>query len=157
MFKTPPIFHQSALKAPCFLKRASTAAKRQCWRSPSPMIPARPHLLLSQPNYEYRPAQTRLRVWRIARLTNEILVSCRLERKRTNQSLISSEGHAFYAFSGKNVSSCSSLAVSCNRTVLWDGESHVCRCKGKFSTPKLLLWELGQWLWWLFSCIFAEK
>lgn len=25
----------------------------------------------------------------------------------------------------------------------------MCRCKGKFSTPKLLLWESGQWMGWL--------
>lgn len=129
----------------------------KCWRSHSEMSPARPHLLFSQPNYGSHPAQKLLYAWRISQTANEIAVCCRLGRKPTNQRSVASEGHAFYAFSGKNVSSCSSLAVSCNRTVLWDGESHVCRCKGKFSTPKLLLWELGQWTWWLFSGIFAEK
>lgn len=146
-----------AVKVQYFLMRASTALKRQCWRSLSQMIPARPHLLFSQPNYGSHPAHKRRYVWRMASLANESAVCCRLARKRSNHTSISSVGHAFYAFSGKNVSSCSSLAVSCNRTVLWDGESHVCRCKGKFSTPKLLLWELGQWIWWLFSGIFAEK
>lgn len=75
--------------------------------------------------------------------TNRIAVRFRLTGKVANHSQIVSERDAFYAFSSRNVSSCSSLAVSCNRTVLWDGESHVCRCKGKFSTPNYYCETLG--------------
>lgn len=156
-FKTPRISPQSARKGLRFLLGKHIAVKQQCWRSHSQMIPARPHLLFSQPNYSYHPTQKRPYLWQTTGSANENGVCCRLGRKPTNRRVIASEGHAVYAFSGKNVSSCSSLAVSCNRTVLWDGESHVCRRKGKFSTPKLLLWELGHWIWWLFSGIFGEK
>lgn len=96
-------FLQSTLFDLCLLMWASIAVKQQCLGSPSQMVPARPHLLFSQPNYDFPPAQKWPCTRRIARLTNEITAYCRLDRKRTNQNSTASDRHAFYAFSGKKL------------------------------------------------------
>lgn len=118
----------------------------------------RPHLLFSQPNYVSCPAlKGGKQKWRTVFWANKTVAWCRLVEKRTNDRPRGSEGGGGYAFSGTKLVPALPLAVSCNRTVLWDGESHVCRRKGKFSTPKLLQWESREGLGWLFSSIFEEN
>ena len=100
---------------------------------------SRPHSLFPQPNYVHCISPAQLRPYNITEtLFNQSSGYMLPARVNLGQSAsFGFRGASFLRFLRQEVSSCSSLAVSCNRTVLWDGESHVCRCKGKFSVPKI--------------------